>query len=408
MSFKSKFLIVSLFLTTWTTLSGAVAAQRRDPFAAARAAMVERYVVAEGIKNRRVLQAMRTVPRHEFVKSAFRKQSYFDTALAIGHKQTISPPFIVAYMTESIDPRPSDRVLEIGTGSGYQAAVLSVLAKQVYTIEIVKPLGESSKRLLKKLGYGNVHVKVGDGYKGWPDAAPFDKIIVTCSPERVPQPLVNQLREGGKMIVPLGQRYQQVFHLFEKQQGKLVETKLIPTLFVPMTGASEENRRVQPDPANPVIVNGGFERDANDDGRVDNWHYQRQVTMTADEAPEGDRFLRFENEEPGRASQLLQGMPVDGRKIAALNFRLHVRVHNIRRGFKDFETPALIIHFYDSVRRPLGEGVIGPWTRSSDWHEELRPIKVPPKAREAVVRIGLNGATGILDVDRIRMTIRHR
>lgn len=404
----SRFLQLSLAVVFVTCYCADAGAQSRDRYQAVREAMVERYLVAEGVKNARVLHAMRTVPRHEFVKPTFRKQSYHDTALAIGYKQTISPPFIVGYMTESIDPQRTDRVLEIGTGSGYQAAVLSVLAKEVYTIEIVAPLGNSAKRLLKDLKYDNVHVKVGDGYKGWPAAAPFDKIIVTCSPENVPQPLIDQLREGGKMIVPLGQRYQQVFYLFEKQQGKLVEKKLIPTLFVPMTGQSEVNRRVQPDPGNPVIVNGSFELDGNDDGRVDNWHYQRQVTMTSENAPAGKRFLRFENEEAGRASQLLQGMPVDGRKISALNIRMHVQVQNIRPGFQEFEKPALIIHFYDSVRRPIGEGVAGPWTKSTEWREVLKSIRVPAKAREAVVRIGLNGATGRLDVDGIRMTTRRR
>ena len=171
--------------------------------------MVDKEIVAAGVTNERVIQAMRDTPRHEFVPANQRQYAYLDMALPIGNAQTISPPFIVASMTQEIDPQPTDRVLEIGTGSGYQAAVLSPLVKDVYTIEIVEPLGRRATRTLKRLGYKNVHTRVGDGYKGWPEAAPFDKIIVTCSPEKVPQPLVDQLREGGLMIVPVGERYQQ-------------------------------------------------------------------------------------------------------------------------------------------------------------------------------------------------------
>src|SRR3990172_12411296 len=142
-------------------------------------------------------------------------------ALPIGDQQTISPPFVVAYMTQEVDPQPTDRVLETATGSGYQAAVLSPLVRNVYTIEIVEPLGKRAARTLKKLGYKNVFVKVGDGYQGWPDAAPFDKIIVTCSPEKVPQPLVDQLRDGGLMVIPVGERYQQTLYSMRKANGEL-------------------------------------------------------------------------------------------------------------------------------------------------------------------------------------------
>ncbi len=158
--------------------------------------------------------------RHEFIPRSQRDKAYFDMALPIGDAQTISSPFIVAWMTEAIDPQPTDKVLEIGTGSGYQAAVLSSLAAEVYSIEIVRPLGEKAAEVLEDLGYKNVHVRVGDGFQGWPEHAPFDKIIVTCSPESVPQPLIDQLREGGQMIIPVGQRYQQTLYLLTKQDGK--------------------------------------------------------------------------------------------------------------------------------------------------------------------------------------------
>jgi protein-L-isoaspartate(D-aspartate) O-methyltransferase len=150
--------------------------------------MVDKEIVAAGVKNERVIKAMRDTPRHEFVPIGNRERAYLDMALPIGSGQTISPPFVVASMTEAIDPQPDDKVLEIGTGSGYQAAILSPLVKDVYTIEIVEQLSTRATRVLKHLGYKNVHTRAGDGYKGWPEVAPFDKIIVTCSPEEVPKP----------------------------------------------------------------------------------------------------------------------------------------------------------------------------------------------------------------------------
>ena len=158
--------------------------------------MVNTAVIGSGVKHERVIQSMLKTPRHEFVPTNIRNQAYFDMALPIGGQQTISAPFIVAYMTEALDPKATDKVLEIGTGSGYQAAVLSPLVRSVYSIEIVEELGY--KATLNKLKYDNVKTKVGDGFKGWPEYAPFDKIIVTCSPERVPIPLVQQLREGER------------------------------------------------------------------------------------------------------------------------------------------------------------------------------------------------------------------
>ena len=403
--------ICSFPILVWLSAAAApeAAAQRRDPLREMRLRMVEQYLVREGITNRRVLEAMRTVPRHEFVRPNQRAMAYLDVALPIGFKQTISPPFIVAYMTEVLDPQPNEKVLEIGTGSGYQAAVLSGLCKEVYTIEIVEELGRAAERRLKRLRYDNVHVKIGDGYKGWPEHAPFDKIIVTCSPEDVPQPLVDQLKDGGRMIIPLGQRYQQVFHLLEKKGRRLQRQQLIPTLFVPMTGISEEQRTVKPDPRNPQIVNGGFEADQNNDGSVDNWHYQRQTKLIEGKAPQGKRHLCLENNEPGRPAQLLQGAAVDGRTVGRLEFNLWVSYSEARGGRGRDQQPALVVHFYDSTRRPIGERVVGTWTGSSGgWLQIRREVKVPAEAREMVLRIGLNGATGRLCVDDLRMTPKRR
>ncbi|MCA9155301.1 MAG: protein-L-isoaspartate(D-aspartate) O-methyltransferase, partial [Planctomycetales bacterium] len=196
-------------------------AQFRESFETARKRMVDEVIIGAGVQDPKVIAAMRSTARHEFVSAKYHPQAYFDMALPIGDSQTISSPFIVAYMTESLDPQPTDRVLEIGTGSGYQAAVLSSLVRDVYTIEIVESLGKRAERTLKRLRYDNVHTKVGDGFLGWAEHAPFDKIIVTCSPEKVPHPLIDQLREGGLIVIPVGERYQQTLYLMRKKDGKL-------------------------------------------------------------------------------------------------------------------------------------------------------------------------------------------
>lgn len=378
-------------------------ARGQDKYARERVQMVRDVVESEGVTNRLVLEAMRKVPRHEFVSAKDRSRAYLDTALPIGHRQTISPPFIVAYMTESLDPVPDDRVLEIGTGSGYQAAVLAEICREVYSIEIVAPLSKEATRRLESLGYSNVKTKAGDGYQGWAEHAPFDKIIVTCSPESVPEPLVEQLREGGRMIIPLGERYQQTFHLLRKVDGRLEREKLIPTLFVPMTGRSEQLRRAQPDPLKPRIVNGDFELDSNEDGRPDSWHYVRQAELIEDAPQSGQYCLRLSSTSPGRLAQLLQGTAIQGTNIAAIELSAWVRTENVRPGNRRVEQAAIVVHFYDSIRREVGQGVIGPFRGSDNWQRYRRTIAVPRKAREMIVRVGMNGATGQLDVDDLQL-----
>ena len=198
--------------------------------------MVQQQLVTRGIKDGRVLAAMGKVPREQFVPPESRDASYEDGPLPIGHDQTISQPYIVAFMTEQLRPKPSDRVLEIGTGSGYQAAILAELVSEIYSVEIVAPLARAAEATLHHLGYKNVRVKTGDGYKGWPEAAPFDAIIVTCAPDKVPQLLVDQLRDGGRMVIPVGERFAQQLYLLEKKNGQLRESVTLPVRFVPMTG----------------------------------------------------------------------------------------------------------------------------------------------------------------------------
>jgi protein-L-isoaspartate(D-aspartate) O-methyltransferase len=216
--------------------AGKRAPSTEDPTAPARNRMVQRHLVERGIKDPRVLEAFRTVPRHRFLPPKSQRQAYDDESIPIGEGQTITPPYDVAFMTEVLDPKPSDRIYEVGTGSGYQSAILSQLVKEVYSVEIKQPLGERAAKVHKELGYTNIHTRVGDGYEGWPEAAPFDAIIVTCAPQKIPQPLIDQLKEGGRMVIPLGDRFTQSVYLYEKRDGKLIGRHLKPTLFVPMTG----------------------------------------------------------------------------------------------------------------------------------------------------------------------------
>lgn len=215
--------------------------ESNDLFTLARQRMVREQLNGgdRSVTNPRVLEVMARVPRHEFVPVELRARAYDDGPLPIGYGQTISQPYIVAVMTEKLEPRPGDRVLEIGTGSGYQAAVLAELVAEVFTIEIVPPLGRAAAATLQRLGYTNVSVRVGDGYRGWPEAAPFDAIIVTCAPDDVPGPLVEQLKEGGRIIIPVNAGLYQELILCRKRAGRLEREVIFPVRFVPMTGEAE-------------------------------------------------------------------------------------------------------------------------------------------------------------------------
>ncbi len=386
---------------------GHVSGQSRAEWAVLRDQMVDEEVKGAGVTNERVVEAIRLTPRHEFVPRSERHRAYYDMALPIGSRQTISPPFIVAYMTEQIDPQAGDRVLEIGTGSGYQAAVLSGLVDEVYSIEIVPELGRQAEKTLRRLKYSNVHTRIGDGYLGWPEKAPFDKIIVTCSPEKVPQPLVDQLAEGGLMIVPVGERYQQNLYLYRKHDGKLESESLRATLFVPMTGAAETRRQLQPDPTKPKLVNGGFENVVGERELPEGWHYLRQATVVADnsDSAEGDRYLHFENDEPGRGCRALQGFAIDGRKVSRLAVSYQIRGQRIRHGQDRTQLPYVAVTFYDERRGMLGTETIGPYHNSFDWTRVRRVLDVPVHSREAIIRIGLLGATGQLDMDDLEVSI---
>jgi protein-L-isoaspartate(D-aspartate) O-methyltransferase len=391
-------------LTAWPAIASAQKHASSQSLEQARNRMVDEEVVGAGIKDPRVIQSMCATPRHEFVLGKYIDRAYFDMSLPIGERQTISPPMLVAYMTEQLEPQPTDRVLEIGTGSGYQAAVLSPLVKEVYSIEIVESLGKHAKQTLKRLKYTNVFLKIGDGYLGWPEHAPFDKIIVTCSPEKVPQPLVDQLKEGGRMIIPVGERYQQVLHLLKKQDGELINEALRPTLFVPMTGKAEESRQVQPDPLHPALVNGGFEEVTGSSGEPTGWYYVRQMkVVTAPDAPEGHNYVTFSNSDPGRGCRALQGFPIDGRTVHELELSCMVRGEDIAPGRVPEQAPQFAVLFLDENRATVGHVAIGPWRGTFKWKRMTGRIKVPPHAREGIVNIGLLGGTGEVSYDDVQI-----
>jgi protein-L-isoaspartate(D-aspartate) O-methyltransferase len=219
----------------------AAPAEGADPAAARREAMVVEQIVARGVRDERVLAALRRVPRHRFVPPPLEDAAHDDRPLPIGHGQTISQPYIVALMTELIRPTPDMKVLEVGTGSGYQAAVLAECVGAVYTIEILPELGERAAGRLRELGYDNVHVRIGDGFDGWPEQAPFDAVVVTAAPPSIPRPLLDQLAVGGRLVIPVGEAYQELLLVTRTADGFRRESAL-PVRFVPMTGKAQDER----------------------------------------------------------------------------------------------------------------------------------------------------------------------
>ena len=231
----SAILILPLVLTQCTDGKRVSDSNPKGDFKTMRDKMVESQIKARGVKDPHVLSALLKVERHRFVPEKYLDSAYSDQPLPIGEGQTISQPYIVALMTELLELKGGEKVLEIGTGSGYQAAILAELAKEIYTIEIIEPLASRARERLSELGYQNVKVKAGDGYLGWPEAAPFDAIIVTAAPDHIPKPLIDQLTEGGRMVVPVGTYTQELMKII-KRSGKIETTNVIPVLFVPMTG----------------------------------------------------------------------------------------------------------------------------------------------------------------------------
>lgn len=215
----------------------------QEEFHQQREQMVETQLKSRDIQNELVLEAMRKVPRHLFMPESMRQYAYIDSPVPIGEDQTISQPYIVGLMTQTVDPKPGDRALEVGTGSGYQAAVLGELVQEVFTIEIIPVLAEGAEKALSESGYDNVEVRQGDGYQGWPERAPFDIILITAAPEEIPQPLIDQLAEGGRLVVPLGAEGTiQTLTLVTKVKGEVKRADITDVRFVPMTGEVQRLR----------------------------------------------------------------------------------------------------------------------------------------------------------------------
>jgi protein-L-isoaspartate(D-aspartate) O-methyltransferase len=236
------FFILPMLFTTCTNGKRGSESNPRGDFKAMREKMVDTQIKARGVKDPRVLSAMLKVERHRFVPEEYLNSAYSDQPLPIGEGQTISQPYIVALMTELLELKGDEKVLEIGTGSGYQAAILAELAKEVYSIEIIESLASSAEKRLRQLGYQNIHVKAGDGYLGWPEMAPFDAIIVTAAPDHIPKPLIEQIKEGGRMVVPVG-TYTQELKKIVKRSGKIETTDIIPVIFVPLTGEGVKGKK---------------------------------------------------------------------------------------------------------------------------------------------------------------------
>lgn len=236
-AFWVRSVLAALVVLVWT---GAAPAQ--DEHAGARGRMVEEQIAARGVRQPEVLDALEEVPRHLFVPDHLRDQAYDDRPLPIEYDQTISQPYMVALMTELLELSGDEKVLEIGTGSGYHSAVLSRVADEVYSIEIIEPLAHRAEVRLRHLGYGNVHIKVGDGYGGWPSYAPFDAIILTAAPPRLPQPLLDQLKVGGRMVVPVGDYFQDLRLIVKNPDGTFTNRPIAPVRFVPMTGEVQDEK----------------------------------------------------------------------------------------------------------------------------------------------------------------------
>jgi protein-L-isoaspartate(D-aspartate) O-methyltransferase len=274
----------------------------------------------------------------------------------------------------------------------------------VYTIEIIEEMGQAAAERLQRLGYVNVTAKVGDGYQGWPEQAPFDKIIVTCSPEKLPQPLVDQLREGGRMLIPLGESFQQTLYLLKKENGKMVSQPIEPTFFVPMTGRADSMRSAAAKGPLSSLINNGFEDHQLFPDRPDGWYYLRHARLdNAVLAGHGKQCLTFANDEPGRGSQALQGIAVDGRVVRSVDVSAWVRCDNVHFGQAPDQLPRVLITFFDEQRGAIAQQTLGPWDGSFSWSQKRTMALVPPAARLAIVAIGLLGATGEVSFDDIEI-----
>ncbi|MCE9528021.1 MAG: protein-L-isoaspartate O-methyltransferase [Planctomycetales bacterium] len=374
----------------------------------ARRLMVQEEIANQGIENERLLEAMRDVPREQFVPLSRRNLAYLNVAIAYDDGQVILPPLVTAHLIEQLNPHKNDKVLVIGPGSGYSTALLSRMVREVFAVEIDPVIAKTAEETLARLKYTNVKVRVGDGFEGWKEHAPYQRIIVECSPDSVPKALVEQLAEGGILLVPIGDEFDQTMHLCKKENGKLTTLSLWPTLLLPMKGKAEELRSQSEMPRDPSILNGGFEELVPKTKDVPaHWAYVRQGRAIAGEfCPEGKNSLAFVNLTPGAAAMALQAFPVDGKKVSELSFACNVWGKDIRPGQNRQQLPRVEVRFFDEKRRLVGGDWMGGWNLTFDWLGKEHVFSVPRTAKFAVLRIGLCGATGEIRFDDLKLEYR--
>jgi protein-L-isoaspartate(D-aspartate) O-methyltransferase len=374
----------------------------------ARRLMVQEEIAAQGIENERLLEAMREVPREQFLPLSRRNLAYINVAITYGDGQIVLPPLVTAHLIEQLNPQKNDKVLVIGPGSGYSTALLSRMAREVYAVEIDPAVAKMAEETLARLKYTNVKLRVGDGFEGWKEHAPYQRIIVECSPDSVPKALVEQLAEGGMLLVPTGDEFDQTMHLCKKENGKLTTLSLWPTLLLPMKGKAEELRSQSEMPRDPSILNGGFEELVPKTKDIPaHWAYVRQGRAIADEfCPEGKNSLAFVNITAGAAATALQAFPVDGKKVSELSFACKVWGKDIRPGQNRQQLPRVEVRFFDEKRRLVGGDWMGGWHLTFDWLGKEHVFSVPRTAKFAVLRIGLGGATGEIRFDDLRLEYR--
>ena len=381
-------------------------AQNPAHFEQARKRMVEEVIIGVGDQGRAGDQGdAGDCPRTNSSMPKYRREAYFDMAFPIGDKQTISPPFIVAYMTEPLDPQPTDKVLEIGTGSGYQAAVLSPLVKEVYTIEIVESLGKSAADARSSGSkYKNVVHQSRRRLSRLARArARSTKSSSPARPRKCPSPLIDQLKEGGSMVVPVGERYQQTLYSLP-QEGRQAGSRDAAAHAV--RAHDRQGRRSPQGQARPGQTRSSST--AASKKKPTQRGPARLVLRTAcevggrREAPDGKHYVSFTNDEPGRLPPICcKAFAIDGRKVKQLKVSARVMTKNVVRGADDNEQCYILFTLYDDQRRDLGMQVMGPFLGTSDWHEETRTFDIPITAREGIFRIGLFGATGFAAYDKI-------
>ncbi|MGV3606304.1 MAG: protein-L-isoaspartate O-methyltransferase [Planctomycetaceae bacterium] len=403
------FLLLSLAigLILETASNPAFAQPGNQALASARQRMVREEIEAQGIKNAALLDAMREVPRDQFIPTHRRNVAYLNVAITYGDGHVVLPPLVIAHAIEQLDPKLNDKVLVIGTGTGYSTALLSRMSKEVFSIEIDRATALTAEETLRRLKYSNIQLKVGDGFEGWKEHAPFQKIIVECSPDTVPPALIEQLDEGGSLLIPVGDDYDQTMYLMKKVNGQLETVSMWPTLLVPMKGRAEELRSSSSEkPRPPSINNGGFEEIVpGSDNLPAHWTYVRQAKVIEGERfPEGNRALQFLNDTPGHLSTAIQAFPVDGKSVSEITLSFRVWGKEIRPGLTRQQLPRLEVRFFDEKRRPCGGDWVGGWFLTFDWVQKTRRFSVPRQAKFAIVQIGLDGATGEIRFDDLRIT----